>query len=302
MPPLNTEAQNGFAAGLDLKPPRKVLAILHAAQIAAAECVKGAIPQIEKAAAIVARTLASGGKLVYAAAGSSGLMALADGLELPGTFGIANHQIIILLAGGKESLSDLAGGPEDDAAQAEGDVRSAGLAKGDCLISLSASGTTLYALSAAQTAKELGATTIGIANNDQTELLQQSDVAILLQTPAEIIAGSTRMGAATAQKITLNMISTLAAIHLGHVHDGHMVNVYADNIKLKHRARGIVSAISDCGEEEAARYLENAGGSVKMAILLGAGAKDIDHATQLLESTAKKLRPALSIIEGTKGS
>ena len=302
MPSTNTEAQNGFAVGLDLKPPQEILAILHAAQVAAAEGVKKAIPQIEKAAAIVARKLATGGRLVYAAAGSSGLMALADGLELPGTFGIANHRITVLLAGGKESLSDLAGGPEDDAAQAKHDVRSAGLGNGDCLISLSASGTTPYAVSAVRMAIELGATTIGIANNEATELLHQADAPILLQTPAEIIAGSTRMGAATAQKIALNMISTLAAIHLGHVQDGHMVNVHADNIKLKHRARGIVSAITGCSADEAAHYLEKAGGSVKMAILLGAGAKDVSHATQLLESTEQKLRPALSTIEGTKVS
>ncbi|TIM60313.1 MAG: N-acetylmuramic acid 6-phosphate etherase, partial [Mesorhizobium sp.] len=117
-----------------------------------------------------------------------------------------------------------------------------------------------------------------IANNKDAPLLRLADIAILLETPPELIAGSTRMGAGTAQKIALNMLSTLAAIHLGHVHDGYMVNLMADNIKLRDRAARIVAAISGRDRDDAARLLENSGGNVKTAILLAAGAAGADAA------------------------
>ena len=126
---------------------------------------------------------------------------------------------------------------------------------------------------ALEEARRRGAATIGIANNAGTPLVTCADVGIVLATPPEMIAGSTRMGAGTAQKIALNMFSTLVAIHLGHVHDGYMVNLRADNMKLRDRAARIVSAIAGCGCEEAALWLEKAGGSVKSAILLAAGAR-----------------------------
>jgi len=117
-----------------------------------------------------------------------------------------------------------------------------------------------------------------------------------------VIAGSTRMGAGTAQKIALNMLSTLTAIHLGHVHDGYMVNLTADNIKLRDRAARIVAAISGLDKQDAARLLEKSGGVVKTAILLAAGAANADAAEKILEGTGQKLRPALSAIEGNKGT
>ncbi|TIT79420.1 MAG: N-acetylmuramic acid 6-phosphate etherase, partial [Mesorhizobium sp.] len=139
------------------------------------------------------------------------------------------------------------------------------------------------------------------ANNRGAPLFGEADVAILLETPPELIAGSTRMGAGTAQKIALNMLSTLAAVHLGHVHDGYMVNLTADNIKLRDRAVRMVAAITGRGRDEAARLLEESGGMVKTAILLAAGAANADAAEKILEGTGQKLRPALSAIEGSKG-
>ncbi|MFW8611684.1 N-acetylmuramic acid 6-phosphate etherase, partial [Mesorhizobium ciceri] len=167
---------------------------------------------------------------------------------------------------------------------------------------ISASGTTPYAVRAIEEAARRGAATIGIANNRDSALLRQAQTAILLETPPELIAGSTRMGAGTAQKIALNMLSTLTAIHLGHVHDGYMVNLMADNIKLRDRAARIVAAVSGRGTDEAARLLEKSGGAVKTAILLAAGADSTDAAQKILEEAGQKLRPALSAIEGSKGS
>jgi N-acetylmuramic acid 6-phosphate etherase len=295
-----TEAPHHNAAGLDTQAPDAILASLVKGQIEAAESVRNAIPAIAAAAEIVGEKLGRGGKLAYAAAGSSGLMALADALELPGTFGMARDRIAILIAGGDEAFKTLAGGPEDDTEEAARAVAEAALGADDCLIAVSASGTTPYAVRALEEASRRGAATIAIANNAGTPLLRLADVAILLETPPEMIAGSTRMGAGTAQKIALNMLSTLAAIQLGHVHDGYMVNLHADNIKLRERAAGIVSAITGHDGDEARRLLDTSGGAVKIAVLLAAGARDADAAERILEGTGHRLRPALSVVEGSR--
>ncbi|CDX26995.1 N-acetylmuramic acid 6-phosphate etherase [Mesorhizobium sp. ORS 3324] len=301
MAETRTEAHHKDAEGLDVQSPDAILTFLANAQIEAAKAVHGAIPAIAEAAEIIARQLKAGGKLAYTAAGSSGLMAVADALELPGTFGIARDRIAILIAGGDEAFHTLAGGPEDDTEEATTAVANARIGKGDCLIAISASGSTPYAVQAIGDARRRGAATIAIANNKGAPLFGEADVAILLETPPELIAGSTRMGAGTAQKIALNMLSTLTAIHLGHVHDGYMVNLTADNIKLRDRAVRMVAAISGRSREDAARLLEESGGVVKTAILLAAGAANADAAEKILEGAGQKLRPALSAIEGSKG-
>ncbi|CDX15631.1 N-acetylmuramic acid 6-phosphate etherase [Mesorhizobium plurifarium] len=296
MAETRTEALHQNAEGLDVQSPDAILAFLANAQIEASKAVHGAIPAIAAAAELIAKQLKSGGRLAYAAAGSSGLMAMADALELPGTFGIARDRIAILIAGGDDAFRTLAGGPEDDTEEASAAVAAAAIGKGDCLIAISASGSTPYAVQALQDARSRGAATIAIANNRGAALFSRADVAILLETPPELIAGSTRMGAGTAQKIALNMLSTLTAIHLGHVHDGYMVNLTADNIKLRDRAVRMVAAISGKSREDAARLLEESGGVVKTAILLAAGAASTDAAEKILEGAGQKLRPALSAL------
>ncbi|WP_353643643.1 N-acetylmuramic acid 6-phosphate etherase [Mesorhizobium sp. WSM2239] len=297
-----TEAVHRNASGLDLQPPEAIVRILADAQVEAAKSVRDAAEDIARAAGVAAHCLSTGGRLVYAAAGSSALMALADALELPGTFGISRDRIVILLAGGLASLSDLTGGPEDDAGQARREIAATGVSNKDCVIAVSASGSTPYAVGALEEARSRGAATISLANNAGAPLTALADVGIVIQTPPEVIAGSTRMGAGTAQKIALNMMSTLMAIHLGHVHDGYMVNLNPDNLKLKGRAGRIVAAISGCTETEAASWLDKSGGSVKAAILLAAGAASRDAAQELLASSGQKLRPALAKLEGSAGA
>ncbi|NTS31825.1 N-acetylmuramic acid 6-phosphate etherase [Phyllobacterium sp. BT25] len=291
-----TEERNERAFGLDERSPEDVLELLHEAQIEAAASVSQALGSIAEAATLAAHTLASGGRLAYAAAGSSGLMALADALEIPGTYGISPERIVILIAGGIASLGRLAGSYEDDTSQATADIAAAGLGAGDCLIAVSASGTTPYALAAIEAGKQRGMTVIAIANNPAVPLFDKADIAITLETPPEMVAGSTRMGAGTAQKIALNLLSTLMAIHLGHVHDGYMVNLTADNHKLRDRAAAIVAAVGGCERGDAVRLLEASGGSVKAAILLAAGAEGPQKALEILESNQQRLRPSLSEI------
>ena len=288
-----TEARHARAEGLDGLPAAAILSVLLDGQLGAVESVRKAIPDIERAARLAADKLSAGGRVIYCGAGSSGLMAMADGLELPGTYGITSDQAPILLAGGEESLKLLAGGYEDDVELASEDVQALSVNASDCMVCVSASGSTPYTLRAAENGRARGAAVIGIANNADTPLLKAADVAVLLATPPEAIAGSTRMGAGTAQKIALNMLSTLTAVHLGHVHDGFMVNLRPDNAKLRDRARRMVSVISGTDMDRAGRLLDEADGSVKIAVLLAAGAEGAQTAGRLLESCNQNLRSAL---------
>ena len=296
MSATQTELTHASAKGFDTRPPQEALAILALAQAEAARAVQEAIPEIAAAAELAAQCLAAGGRVIYAAAGSSGLMALADALELPGTYGIARDRIKVLLAGGIAGLTEMEGGPEDDADAARAEIAAAGVGPGDCVIALTASGYTPYPMAAVEAARAAGAKTIGMSNNRGAPLFDRVDVAICLPTPPEVIAGSTRMGAGTAQKIALNMLSTMMAIHLGHVHDGFMVNLIADNMKLRGRAKRIVMAVSEVPEDKAVAALEQAGGAVKTAILLAAGANGVDGAQRLLAENENKLRPALKAL------
>lgn len=292
-----TEALREAAGSLDTLPPVQALGLLAEGQAEAALAVRQALPALADAAEAVAQTLKSGGRLAYAGAGSSGLMALADALELPGTFGIPQARVLVLLAGGTAALSDLTGTPEDDPAQGATDVADSNLIAGDCLLAISASGSTPYALGALDAARVRGLRTIAIANNAGAPMFELADIPVLLPTPPEVLAGSTRMGAGTAQKIALNLISTMAAIHLGHVHGPYMVNLRADNAKLWERAARMVGALANVAPEEARALLSVSDGAVKAAILLGLGAADIGEARSLLERSGEKLRPAIEILQ-----
>lgn len=291
MPTLQTEAQHEAAKGLDALDDGQILSALLDGQVRAIESLGSALPQIAAAAALMAHTITAGGRLVYAAAGSSGMMAFADAVELGGTFGIAPRQIQIFMAGGLPVDSRMPGSTEDDSADA---LRvAATLDAGDTVIALSASGATPYSVTLARIARERGAQVIGISNNAGATLFNYANVAIHAPTPPEVIAGSTRLGAGTAQKAVLNMMSTLMGIRLGHVHDGMMVNVVADNEKLRGRVAGMVAQIADVDNDTAKASLEQAGGAVKLAVLLASGA-DAVRASQLLDETKGNLRAALA--------
>lgn len=276
---------------LDTLPPKAALAAMLASHVAAAQAVEQAIPAIEAAALTIATALETGHDLTYAAAGSSGLMALSDGCELPGTFRIPQAQIHIAMAGGVPADGQMPGGTEDDTDSAAADI--AHVAPGDVVIILSASGTTPYALAVAKVARTQGATVIAIANTKGSALLALADIPVCVPTAPEIIAGSTRLGAGTAQKITLNMISTQVGVLLGHVHDGLMVNLNPDNIKLRKRATGIVTQITGATEAKAEAALADADYDTKQAVLIAAGANG-PQAAQLLAKHRHRLRPCLA--------
>ena len=291
----HTEDVHSRANGLDQLGGSEILIILYEAQLEAAHSVTEAIEPLRRGAEAMATAVRKGRKLVYAAAGSSGLQGMADGLEITPTFGVPISQIRILRAGGTEDMLRPKGEMEDsvEAALADADIVEAG----DCVICLAASGTTTYPVTIMNMAKERGATTIGISNNPGTALLEGSDIPVYLPTPPEVIAGSTRLGAGTAQKIALNMMSSLMGVLLGHVMDGLMVNLIANNSKLLRRAETIVMTIGGCSRETAAANLRASGGEVKKAILLSAGARSLDEAERYIDRAGQNLRVALSYVK-----
>lgn len=286
-----TEMLRDGAEGLDLRPDAEILALLLDAQKAALSGLDACLTELSQGADILAATIKGHGRIYYTAAGSSGLMGLADGAELSGTYGLSPSSISICMAGGVPTGSDMPGHTEDDAEAAQ--AASADIQPGDAVIAISASGSTPYPLGFARSAQAAGAKTICIANNPNALLFDHADCAIFLNTPPEVIAGSTRMGAATAQKVALNMMSTLMGIRLGHVHDGMMVNVIADNRKLRHRAETIVQKITGVSDVNASAALDRASGNLKQAVLLAAGAASVAQAEQLLAQSDGHLRPAL---------
>jgi N-acetylmuramic acid 6-phosphate etherase len=287
----STEQNLSDYKAIDTWPDDDILKALVGGQERAIAAVRAAIPQISKAADALASRLKQGGKLFYAGAGTSVRIGVQDGSELPATFGMAEDKIGYLIAGGRAAMFHTLADAEDDLE--EGARAASTLSSQDTLIAVAASGTTPYTVAAAKRAREIGATVIALVNNANSTLGAAANFEILLNSGAEVIAGSTRMGAGTAQKAALNLLSTLAHIKLGAVHDGMMVNVQAGNLKLKKRARGIVTLITGAKDDAAAAALEASKGEVKPAILLCAGVASIDDARQKLFESNGNLRLAL---------
>lgn len=293
-----TERLDPLAHGLDARSVEEMLALLLNGQSAAVARIDRALPQITQAVDLICDRLSGGGRLAYLAAGSPALIALADALEIPQTYGEDPARFITILAGGLGLVQNFAGGPEDDGTAVIADVAVASVGPADCVLAVSASGSTPYVVGGLYEARRLGAATIAIANNADAPALQAADIAILLDTGPEIVAGSTRMGAGTAQKIVLNMISTAVAVRRGHVHDGHMVSLRADNAKLHERAQRMVETIGGADPERAAQALSAAGGDVKLAVLVAAGAGSLDDARERLAGARGHLRTALAGLSG----
>ncbi len=288
-----TEDRDPISIGLSKKSDEDVLSLLLQRQKDALNATETAIPEIAKAAEALQSVTVSGGKIGYAGAGSAGLTALADCLELPGTFGFPVERMRMLYAGGAANLLHLAGTYEDDEEAGFADFQKSGLGEGDILIAVSASGSTPYTLGTFRGAQSAGTKTVALANNPDTPLLRQADFPIFLKTPPEIIAGSTRLGAASAQKAALNMISTLVALRLGHAVRGHMVNLVADNEKLRQRAYRILQDLTGCTAETAAEKLQQAQGRVKVAVLMIREGLDAESAEMSLNEHSGNLRPFL---------
>jgi len=268
-----------------------------ASQRRAVEAVAASAAAIEGAAAVIADRLRGGGRLIYLGAGSSGLIALQDGAELPGTFGLDLSRIVFLLAGGMADIARIDGAAEDEIASVHKDIEALGSLGRDVVIALSASGATPYTLARAKAARERGAALIAIANRPASPLLHIAEHPILLDTGPEALHGSTRLAAGTAQKCALGMLSTLANAELGHVYQGHMVNVRPENDKLRRRAVHIIREITGVDEDAAAASLRRAKDDVKCAVLIASGAEGRESAAELIAAAAGRLDVALARLQ-----
>lgn len=293
MPVRRTEQVSERYRGLDTWQDDAILTAMLQGQANAVAAVQRALPTLSTAAHDIVERYEAGGRLIYAGAGSSGVIARLDALELPGTYGIPNDRIVTLIAGGEESLRSLNSGAEDDREEARRATEPLQLTANDSVIGISASGSTPYVLAVMEGARAASALTLGMACNADTPLLQLCEHKVLLDSDPEVVAGSTRMNAGTAQKCALNLLSTLVSIRLGHVYDGMMVNLKADNSKLKERAADIVARASGIDTATAGAYLEQTGGAVKPAILMGAGVASPGEADVLLSRVKGNVRTAL---------
>ena len=293
---VSTEAVSPRFRELELWPTRDAVAAMLEAQLAAAAAVAGQADAIAAAAdAAAARLRDPAGRLIYVGAGTSGRLAVLDGVELGPTFGWEEHRTRYLLAGGPEAMMRGVEGAEDDADAAERAVAEAEVGLADVVIGVAASGRTPFTLAAVRAAAGSGALTVALAGSSGSPLLEAAAHPLLVETGAEVLAGSTRMKAGTAQKIALNTLSTAIMMRLGYVHDGLMVGMRPTNGKLRRRAAEMVARIADVEPGAAAAALERAGGRIKLAVLVARGLPPGEGAV-LLAETGDDLRAALARI------
>jgi N-acetylmuramic acid 6-phosphate etherase len=270
-----------------------MVAAMWDGQMAAVAAVRPALPAIAKAVDAAADRLGETGRLVYVGAGTSGRLGVQDGSELPPTFSWPFERVVFQMAGGPGALLRSAEGAEDDATKGAAETDGHGVGASDVVIGIAASGGTPYTVAAIRRARERGAVTIGIASNPGSALLLAAEHAILTETGPEVIAGSTRMKAGTAHKVVLNLLSSGIMVRLGRVYGGIMVDMKPSNVKLKARAVDIVAHIAGCSATHATAVLDQAGGDIKIAVLM---AKGLDRTTteSRLAAAKGRLRTALT--------
>ncbi len=289
---MSTETVDPRYLDIDTWPTEAVVEAILASQIEAVAVLKGQAAALAAASDAAAERLRGGGRIVYAGAGTSGRIGVQDGVELTPTFGWPEARLVFLMAGGPAALMKTQEGAEDNRDAACADVEAARIGARDVLIGIAASGRTPYVLAAVEVGRAAGALTIGVANNQNVPLLDRAEHAILADTGCEVIAGSTRMKAGTAQKVVLNTLSTAIMLRLGLVHHGLMVNMQVSNAKLLSRAQAMVRDIAGVDQARAETALAAAGNDIKLAVLLAKGL-DAKAAWALLERSHFNLRAAL---------
>ena len=272
---LLTEQPNPASASIDALATEDMLRVINAEDRKVADAVASEIPAIARAVDAIVASFRQGGRLFYIGAGTSGRLGVLDASECPPTFGVPAGMVQGIIAGGEPALSRATEASEDDPASGARDLAARGFTARDALVGIAASGRTPYVLGAIAEAQRLGAVTVGISCTPDSELARAVAIPITPLVGPEVIAGSTRLKAGTAQKLVLNMLSTGAFIRMGYVYGNLMVNVQPTNAKLADRARRIVAQAAGVSGELAGEWLDAAGGNVRAAILM-ALAKDKD--------------------------
>jgi N-acetylmuramic acid 6-phosphate etherase len=263
---LTTEKRNPRTRGIDLASTVEILRLMNDEDRTVADAVGRAIPEIARAADLAAGSLRGGGRLVYVGAGTSGRLGVIDAAECPPTFGVAQGTVVGVIAGGRETVFLSREGIEDDAAAAEKDMLDNRVSPSDTVVGITASRRTPYVIKALETARRLGAKTVFLTCNDAADI--RVDVQINVVVGPEAIAGSTRLKAATAQKMVLNMLSTASMVKIGKVYENLMVDLRPVSGKLVERAKGIIVMLTGVGYDEAADLFERSGRNVKVSVVM----------------------------------
>src|SRR5262245_16666610 len=286
---MKTERSSPRYSGIDVWDAPDIVDSILEGQLAAVAAVHAVRPAIVSVATAMAERLRHRGRLVYVGAGTSGRLGVQDGAELIPTFGWPEDRLLLLIAGGQCALLRSVEGVEDDVEEAMRQIETHNVGADDVLVAIAASGTTPFTVACLREARRRGALTVGIANNSGTPILDESHCAIWLDTGSEPIAGSTRLKAGTAQKITLNALSSLVMILLGKVYKGLMVDVRVLNEKLARRGEDMLVQLTGCSRGEARDALRRSDGSVKLAALLLHGC-ELEDAMKLLDRSNGQLR------------
>ena len=291
---LSTEGAREELADLDSRGTLDLVLLMNDEDATVAGVVRRAAPQVATAVDAIADRLSSGGRMISIGAGTGGRLAVVDSVECEPTYGTRPGQVVAILAGGAEAMADAREGDEDDAAAGAAGLISLGLTSADAVIVVSASGRTPYAIGAAQAAHDAGALVVGIANTRQSPLAELADVAIEVPTGPEIVGGSTRLKAGTAQKLVLNMLSTLVMVREGHTFGNLMIDVRVDNEKLRQRAVRNVAQAAGIPYEQAELALSAADGQAKVAVVASIAAIPVAEARDLLAKAGGNARRALA--------
>ncbi|MDX2594136.1 MULTISPECIES: N-acetylmuramic acid 6-phosphate etherase [Streptomyces] len=291
---LTTEAFRPDLAEIDRLSTLDIARLMNGEDAGVPAAVAARLPQIAAAIDAVAARMSRGGRLVYAGAGTAGRLGVLDASECPPTFNTDPAQVVGLIAGGPQAMVTSVEGAEDSRELARRDLTALGLGPDDTVVGISASGRTPYAIGAVEHARALGALTVGLACNEHSALAAAAEHGIEVVVGPELITGSTRLKAGTAQKLVLNMLSTITMVRLGKTYGNLMVDVRASNDKLRARSRRIVALATGAPDEEIEKALTESGGEVKNAILALLTGVDGPTATRLLEDSGGHLRAALA--------
>ena len=290
---LTTEQRNPDTMNLDQMSTLEFVETMNREDGKVIEAVHEVLPQVAEVIGWTTEALSRGGRIIYMGAGTSGRLGVLDAVECPPTFGVSPDVVVGLIAGGERAFVKAVEGAEDSSTLGTEDLKNLGLNDKDVVIGIAASGRTPYVIHALRYARSIGVKTAIIACNRNSEMSKEADVAIEPVTGPEVLTGSTRLKAGTAQKLILNMISTGSMVGVGKVYENLMVDVMQSNLKLKTRAENIVMAATDCDRETARKTIDEAKGSVKLAITSILLNTSVEEAKNELEKANGHIRRTL---------
>lgn len=292
---LTTESRNDRTMHIDTADTSEILRIMNEEDQKIALAVQKVLPDVEVAIKYSFESLKNGGRLIYIGAGTSGRLGVLDAVECPPTFSTAPDLVQGIMAGGEKAFVKAVEGAEDKEELGEQDLREIELKSNDTVIGIAASGRTPYVIGALKYAKSIGAKAVALSCNENSPISMVADHSIEVVVGPEVLTGSTRLKAATAHKMILNMISTTTMVHLGKAYENLMVDVHVSNFKLKERATNIIKKITDVSYEKAKETLELANNEVKTAIVMLMSETDYEKATNLLEQANGYVRTAIEL-------